>query len=302
MVDGYRWQPNAGSCDGHYGPNHHGKRDVWWPPAPVSQAGTHSGCRLTGQACGRSASNAIDSKQQMMRIRTPLRWPGPRGFVAGEQHGPATRASPYAEATAVTVAEPVRAGTTARRRAAGQGRPGLSHPVQQAPRPVADSADPDHRRARGRLGGRPRRSRRQRISSLKGSDQPLAVFEGAFPIEARLAIAKDHPAGEITVPARLRYQACDETTCFRPMTIAASWTLNIVAAGGKPPRRLQRRPPEPGRRRSRVSAPAEAPLAPPRRPRRRPAVADQRRPTSSSSSISSPFSGRPAATWTLRSS
>jgi hypothetical protein len=49
--------------------------------------------------------------------------------------------------------------------------------------------------------------------TLKGTDTPLAVFEGAFPIEVRLAIAKDHPAGEVTVPARLRYQACDDTTC-----------------------------------------------------------------------------------------
>ena len=32
--------------------------------------------------------------------------------------------------------------------------------------------------------------------TLKGSDQPLAVFEGAFQIEARLAIADSHPGGE----------------------------------------------------------------------------------------------------------
>ena len=60
--------------------------------------------------------------------------------------------------------------------------------------------------------------------TLKGTDQPLAVFEGTFPIEARLAIAESHPGGETSVPVRVRYQACDETTCFRPMTITTAWT------------------------------------------------------------------------------
>ncbi len=98
--------------------------------------------------------------------------------------------------------------------------------------------------------------------TLKGSDQPLAVFEGAFPIEARLAIAKDHPAGEITIPARLRYQACDETTCFRPTTIPVTWTLNIVAAGGKPAGRGETPAPNPDPDPTKTSiAPAEAPGA-----------------------------------------
>ena len=86
---------------------------------------------------------------------------------------------------------------------------------------------------------------------LKGSDQPLAVFEGAFTIEAQLIVAKDHPAGEVTVPARLRYQACDETTCFRPVTVPLSWTLTVASAGRGTPR--------PG-------APAAAPVAPPATP------------------------------------
>jgi thioredoxin:protein disulfide reductase len=69
--------------------------------------------------------------------------------------------------------------------------------------------------------------------TLKGTDQPLAVFEGAFQIEARLAIADSHPGGETAVPVRVRYQACDDTTCFRPMTITTAWTLNVASAGRK---------------------------------------------------------------------
>src|SRR4029450_4083761 len=44
----------------------------------------------------------------------------------------------------------------------------------------------------------------------KGGAQPLTVFEREFLIGARFAIDARQPAGEIVVPARLRYQACDD--------------------------------------------------------------------------------------------
>jgi cytochrome c biogenesis protein CcdA/DsbC/DsbD-like thiol-disulfide interchange protein len=138
----------------------------------------------------------------------------------------------FAEATAVAVGAPVRAGTTARVTLQVKVAPGF-HIQSDKPRdpsliPLTLTIDvPAGVSVEGLTFPPPK------DFTLKGSDQPLAVFEGAFPIEARLAIAKDHPAGEITIPARLRYQACDDTTCFRPTTIPATWTLNIVAASGK---------------------------------------------------------------------
>ena len=44
------------------------------------------------------------------------------------------------------------------------------------------------------------------------------------------------------MPARLRYQACDETTCFRPMTVPLTWTFvvgrkNQIDAGIRAARR-----------------------------------------------------------------
>jgi thiol:disulfide interchange protein DsbD len=145
---------------------------------------------------------------------------------------------PYAEATAVAVVEPVRAGTTALVRLQVKVAKGF-HIQSDKPRdpsliPLTLTIDAPAGVSVSGLTFPPAKD-----FTLKGSDQPLAVFEGAFPIEARLAIAKDHPAGEISVPARLRYQACDETTCFRPMTIPATWTLKIVAAGGKPAGRAE---------------------------------------------------------------
>ncbi|MBI4263143.1 MAG: thioredoxin family protein [Acidobacteria bacterium] len=65
----------------------------------------------------------------------------------------------------------------------------------------------------------------------QGVDQPLSVFEREFAIGAKLELAGDLPPEEIAVPATLRYQACDETVCYFPVTAATGWTLRIVPAG-----------------------------------------------------------------------
>jgi len=63
-----------------------------------------------------------------------------------------------------------------------------------------------------------------------GADQPLSVFERDFAIGVRLELAGDLPPGDLVVPARLRYQACDETLCYLPATATTSWTLRVVPA------------------------------------------------------------------------
>jgi len=65
-----------------------------------------------------------------------------------------------------------------------------------------------------------------------GASQPLAVFERTFSIGVQLALATGVAPGAIDVPARLRYQACDETTCFAPTTATAAWTVTVVPAKG----------------------------------------------------------------------
>jgi thiol:disulfide interchange protein len=66
-----------------------------------------------------------------------------------------------------------------------------------------------------------------------GQDQPLAVFEREFSIGVRVSLASTLSPGEITVPARLRYQACDATLCYAPSTAQTAWTLHVGAAGSK---------------------------------------------------------------------
>jgi cytochrome c biogenesis protein CcdA/DsbC/DsbD-like thiol-disulfide interchange protein len=64
--------------------------------------------------------------------------------------------------------------------------------------------------------------------------QPLSVYEREFVIGVVLRI-DPAAAGEITIPARLRYQACDEKLCYLPVAVSSSWTLRVQpAAAGRP--------------------------------------------------------------------
>jgi thiol:disulfide interchange protein DsbD len=62
-----------------------------------------------------------------------------------------------------------------------------------------------------------------------GADQPLAVFEQNFLVGVRVAVAPG-ATGEIVLPARLRYQACDDKMCFAPTNLTTQWTFRVVPA------------------------------------------------------------------------
>lgn len=70
-------------------------------------------------------------------------------------------------------------------------------------------------------------------SDLKqeGSEQPLSVYEGEFLVGVRLNVAESVAPGGITVPGRLRYQACDEKVCYPPASESIQWELRVVPAG-----------------------------------------------------------------------
>jgi thioredoxin:protein disulfide reductase len=71
----------------------------------------------------------------------------------------------------------------------------------------------------------------------EGITEPLAVFEREFVVGARFEIDKTVPAGELVIPGRLRYQACDDKVCYRPMTADVSWTIPVApkTSGAAPP-------------------------------------------------------------------
>jgi hypothetical protein len=60
-----------------------------------------------------------------------------------------------------------------------------------------------------------------------GAPQPLAVFEEVFEITVRLRLAPSVSPGKLTVPATLRYQACNDSICFIPTSAETAWTLEV---------------------------------------------------------------------------
>ena len=91
----------------------------------------------------------------------------------------------HAEATAVAITEPVKPGTTVRARIDVKVAPGF-HIQSDKPRdpsliPLTLTIDAPKGVTVGKLVFPPPKD-----FTLKGSDQPLAVFEGAFTIEAEL--------------------------------------------------------------------------------------------------------------------
>ena len=63
-----------------------------------------------------------------------------------------------------------------------------------------------------------------------GQKDSLAVFEQRFVIGARLTLEPSLQEGETVVPARLRYQACNASTCFAPARVETQWVLRVVPA------------------------------------------------------------------------
>lgn len=63
-----------------------------------------------------------------------------------------------------------------------------------------------------------------------GQKDPLAVFAQRFVIGAKLTVDGTVAAGDLIVPARVRYQACDASTCFAPTREETRWALVVVPA------------------------------------------------------------------------
>ena len=64
-----------------------------------------------------------------------------------------------------------------------------------------------------------------------GQSQPLAVFDHEFAIGVTVTIPANTAPGNVRLPARLRYQACDAQLCYAPTTAGTAWTLQVRPAG-----------------------------------------------------------------------
>lgn len=57
------------------------------------------------------------------------------------------------------------------------------------------------------------------------------VFEKEFLVGTTFVLAAEVPPGSVTVPARFRYQACDDSVCYFPTTVDVAWTFDVVPPG-----------------------------------------------------------------------
>jgi thiol:disulfide interchange protein len=67
---------------------------------------------------------------------------------------------------------------------------------------------------------------------VEGLPESLAVFEHDIVIGVAAVIPAGTAPGQLRIPARLRYQACDNKVCYPPRTVDAAWTVKIDPAGG----------------------------------------------------------------------
>ena len=65
----------------------------------------------------------------------------------------------------------------------------------------------------------------------EGVAEPLLVFEETFLIGAVIDVDAGRAPGVVQVPARFRYQTCDDKLCYRPVTVTVSWPVRVAAAG-----------------------------------------------------------------------
>jgi hypothetical protein len=63
------------------------------------------------------------------------------------------------------------------------------------------------------------------------SETPLNVYEGRAVILIKLAASAQAPVGSLDIPLTLRYQACNETTCFPPAHFLVTASLKLAPAG-----------------------------------------------------------------------
>jgi len=64
-------------------------------------------------------------------------------------------------------------------------------------------------------------------------DKPLSVYTGTVTFRLRLAAQANAPLGPATIPLTIRYQACNDTTCFPPVNVPVSISLEVAPAGTK---------------------------------------------------------------------
>jgi DsbC/DsbD-like thiol-disulfide interchange protein len=68
---------------------------------------------------------------------------------------------------------------------------------------------------------------------VKELGETQLVYSKPFRIVQDITLAKSPAAGELTVKGAVKYQACDESICYAPITVPVAWTLTVKKAPGR---------------------------------------------------------------------
>ena len=63
------------------------------------------------------------------------------------------------------------------------------------------------------------------------SPDPVAAYAGKFAIGIQVTVAASVAPDDYTIPAKIRYQACNDKACFMPRTVEVSLKVTVVATG-----------------------------------------------------------------------
>ena len=69
------------------------------------------------------------------------------------------------------------------------------------------------------------------LQKFEFANAKMAVYDGSVTIRIKLMAEADAPLGEMTLPVRLRYQACNDKACLPPVRKNLSANFQVVAAG-----------------------------------------------------------------------
>jgi DsbC/DsbD-like thiol-disulfide interchange protein len=64
--------------------------------------------------------------------------------------------------------------------------------------------------------------------TVPGFKQPLAVYPNEFEIVVRVKLGAGVAAGAVSIPATLRYQACNDSVCFPPARATVTWAVQVA--------------------------------------------------------------------------
>ena len=70
---------------------------------------------------------------------------------------------------------------------------------------------------------------------VKELGETQLVYSRPFRIVQNIAIAKtaSPKAGPLTITGTVKYQACDESICYAPITVPVAWTLTVKPSSGR---------------------------------------------------------------------